>query len=167
MAAYARFLDADGDGTAAAPDVARWLRGCAALRALLQAPAPQHAPAETEQDIGLGASRPAYANSGWTQWCAPLACAYARLRWHQTCLRYHRVANWHASRHVLAVRWLLLRREFQMLAHDRRQLITIAAMTVLIPVFLGFMYFRIEQTQKNFTNLVAALFLSCLFSGSA
>ncbi len=117
MAAYARFLDFDGDGAAGAADVARWLRGCASLRGLLEAPAPEHAPAEAEQDHGRCASRPAYANSGWTQW------------------------------------WLLLRREFQMLAHDRRQVVTVAAMTVLIPLFLGGMYWRIEQTQKNFTNL--------------
>ena len=35
MAAYARFLDADGDGTATAPDVARWaLQTAAALHHL-------------------------------------------------------------------------------------------------------------------------------------
>ena len=60
---------------------------------------------------------------------------------------------------------LLLKREFLMLAHDRRQLTTMAAMSVIIPLFLGGMYFRIHLTQANFTNLVAALFLSCLFAG--
>ncbi len=80
-----------------------------------------------------------------------------------------------------------------MLAHDKRQLVTIFVMTILIPLFLGAlyaqwlvdwaslapyccnsvcarvggMYWRIKQTQPNFTNLVAALFLSCLFTGSA
>jgi hypothetical protein len=60
---------------------------------------------------------------------------------------------------------LLLRREFQMLSHDRQQVATICGMTILIPLFLGGMYWRIEHTQGNFTNLVAALFLSCLFAG--
>lgn len=60
---------------------------------------------------------------------------------------------------------LLLRREFLMLAHDRAQLATIAGMSVIIPLFLGGMYWRIDLTQANFTNLVAALFLSCLFAG--
>jgi hypothetical protein len=60
---------------------------------------------------------------------------------------------------------LLLRREFLMLRHDRQQLATVAAMSIIIPLFLGGMYWRIDQEQANFTNLVAALFLSCLFAG--
>ena len=60
---------------------------------------------------------------------------------------------------------LLLRREFLMLTHDRQQLSSMAGMTVIIPLFLGGMYWQIDLTQSNFTNLVAALFLSCLFAG--
>jgi hypothetical protein len=125
--AYMRFLDADGDGTVTAPDVARWLRASSALRDTLCASA---VPPPVATDVAVAAeSRPDYANSGFTQWR------------------------------------LLLRREFQMFAHDRQQLMTVCAMTIIIPLFLGGMYWRIKHTQENFTNLVAALFLSCLFAG--
>ncbi len=60
---------------------------------------------------------------------------------------------------------LLIRREFVMFLSDKQNLQTAFAGAIVIPLFLGGMYWRIEQRQQNFTNLVAALFLTCLFSG--
>ena len=74
--------------------------------------------------------------------------------------------SWPAYANSGFTQWrLLIGREFRMLAHDKVQLFTIVLMSILITLFLGGMYWRINQTQANFTNLVAALFLSCLFAG--
>ena len=60
---------------------------------------------------------------------------------------------------------LLLRREFRMYFSDSTQLATAIGSIIVIPLFLGGMYWRIDQTQQNYANLVAALFLTVLFSG--
>ena len=61
--------------------------------------------------------------------------------------------------------WLLLSREFRQWGANTAGLLTTLAMGVIIILFLGGMYWRIPHTQSNFTNLVAALFLTCLFTG--
>ena len=61
--------------------------------------------------------------------------------------------------------WLLLSREFKQWWTNTAGLVTTLVMGVVITLFLGGMYWRIPQTQSNFTNLVAALFLTCLFTG--
>ena len=129
LAAFERLLDYDGDGAVTQPDVERWLRSGAALKAALSAAPPSVIPTAGAKSAREAHSWPAYANSGFMQWR------------------------------------LLIGREFKMLAHDKVQLFTIVLMSILITLFLGGMYWRIDQTQANFTNLVAALFLSCLFAG--
>jgi hypothetical protein len=61
--------------------------------------------------------------------------------------------------------WLLLSREFKQWWTNTAGLVTTLVMGVVIVLFLGGMYWRIPQSQSNFTNLVAALFLTCLFTG--
>ena len=151
LAGFERLLDFDGDGAVTQPDVARWLQCGVALRSALGAEPPPVIPTAGAKSARDAHSWPEYANSGFTQWR------------------------------------LLIGREFKMLAHDKVQLFTIVLMSILITLFLGGaslcgrtvtcnvggakacvcagMYWRINQKQANFTNLVAALFLSCLFAG--
>ncbi len=72
MAAYGRFLDHDGDGAATRADVEQWLRGCVGLHDAMHAPRAVLGSAAVEAE--QAAARPAYANNGWTQWCATCLC---------------------------------------------------------------------------------------------